>query len=46
MSSIISSSNREKTTTPNDSIIGHIYKDGKLVRFYFSDKSATIDIKI
>lgn len=43
---ILSSSNREKTATPNDRIIGYIYKDGKLVRFYSSDKSATIDIKI
>lgn len=43
---ILSSSNRKKTVTPNDRIIGYIYKDGKLVRFDSSDKSATIDIKI
>lgn len=43
---ILSSSNREKTVTPNDRIIGYIFKDGKLVRFDSSDKSPTIDIKI
>ncbi len=43
---LLSSSNREKTATYNDRIIGYIYKEGKLVRFYSLDKSATIDIKI
>lgn len=43
---ILSSSNREKTATPNDRIIGYIYKDGKLLRFDSSDKSTTLDIKI
>lgn len=43
---LLSSSNREKTATYNDRIIGYIYKESKLVRFYSLDKSATIDIKI
>ena len=43
---LLSSSNREKTATYNDRIIGYIYKEGKLVRFYSLDKSVTIDIKI
>lgn len=43
---LLSSSNREKTATYNDRIIGYIYKEGKLVRFYSLDKSAAIDIKI
>lgn len=43
---IVSSSNREKFVTPNDRIIGYIYKDGKLIRFISSEKSTTFDIKI
>lgn len=43
---IFSSSNREKAVTPNDRIIGYIYKEGKLIRFDSSDKFTTIDIKI
>lgn len=43
---IISSSNRAKTVSPNDRIIGYIYKDGKLISFISSDKSTNIDIKI
>ena len=43
---ILSSSNRGKTATSNDRIIGYIYKEGKLVRFDSTDKSTTIDIKI
>lgn len=43
---ILSSSNREKFVTPNDRIIGYIYKDGKLIRFISSDKSTNFDIKI
>lgn len=43
---LLSSSNREKTATPNDRIIGYLYKDGKLVRFDSTDKSTTIGIKI
>lgn len=42
----LSSSNREKFVTPNDRIIGYIYKDGKLIRFISSDKSTNFDIKI
>ena len=43
---LLSSSNREKTATSNDRIIGYIYKDGKLVRFDSTDKSIIIVIKI
>lgn len=43
---LLSSSNREKTATPNDRIIGYIYKDGKLVRFDSTDKSTTVVVKI
>jgi len=43
---ILSSSNRKKTVTFNDRIIGYIYRDGKRILFDSSDKSTTLDIKI
>ena len=43
---LVSSSNRDSHVSPNDRVIGFLFKDGKALRFEPQNGGSVIDIKI